>query len=109
MSQAAPATTAERSARTYGLFIDNQPVDPADLADPADGDYLDVVNPATGIVWARVPNAPAAAVDAAVRSARDAFEGGDWPAFRAADRAAFLIRFGTVIADHAEELAGLQV
>jgi acyl-CoA reductase-like NAD-dependent aldehyde dehydrogenase len=103
MSQAAPVTTPERSARTYGLFIDNQ------LVDPAEDDYLDVVNPATGTVWARVPNASAAAVDAAVRSARRAFDGGDWPAFRAADRARFLIRFGTAIADHADELARLQV
>jgi acyl-CoA reductase-like NAD-dependent aldehyde dehydrogenase len=97
-----PPGSSEKVAR-YGLFIDNQQVS------PADGVYLDVVNPATGRVWAQVPNASAADVDRAVASARHAFEEGDWPDFRAADRAKFLIRFGQAIADNAEELAQLQV
>jgi aldehyde dehydrogenase (NAD+) len=97
-----PADSSEKVAR-YGLFIDNQQVS------SADGGYLDVVNPATGRVWAQVPNASAADVDRAVASARRAFEDGDWPGLRAADRAKFLIRFGQAIADNAEELAQLQV
>lgn len=104
MSQA--VTTAAdpvQSVQRYGLFIDNR------LVHPDEGDELDVVDPATGVVWARVPNASESAVDLAVRSARRAFEDGDWPAYRAADRARFLIRFGEAIADHAEELALLQV
>jgi (Z)-2-((N-methylformamido)methylene)-5-hydroxybutyrolactone dehydrogenase len=90
-------------ATRYGFFVDNNLVDP-------DGDsYIDVINPATGAVWAQVPSCSAADVDRAVRSARQAFEHGEWPNFRAADRANFLIRFGEVLADHAEELATLQV
>lgn len=104
MSQAAAsAAGSTQSVRRYGLFVDNRQVD------PDEDDHLDVVDPATGEVWARVPNASASAVDAAVRSARRAFEDGDWPAFRAADRARFLIRFGEAIAGHADELALLQV
>ncbi|WP_236791795.1 aldehyde dehydrogenase [Amycolatopsis sp. GM8] len=87
----------------YGLFIDNQ------RTAPIEGEYLDVVDPATGRVWAQVPNASAKDVDTAVSAARRAFEDGDWPGYRAADRAKFLIRFGEAIADHADELAALQV
>src|SRR5690348_14559820 len=100
MSVSQPAADGVRS---YGLFIDNS-------ADPATGSpRLDVLNPATGRVWAQVPEATAADVDRAVASARRAFEEGPWPRWRAADRADFLIRFGRAIAEHAEELAALQV
>ncbi|WP_369254058.1 aldehyde dehydrogenase [Geodermatophilus amargosae] len=92
----------ELQTTRYGLFIDNQQVE------PADGAYLDVLNPATGRVWAQVPDASLADVDRAVASARAAFEG-EWADWRAADRAAFLIRFGQAIADHADEIAQLQV
>ncbi|AIJ21897.1 aldehyde dehydrogenase [Amycolatopsis methanolica] len=102
MSQSLPDTSVEGVTR-YGLFIDNQQIA------PIEGEYLDVVNPASGAVWAQVPNASAKDVDVAVESARRAFVEGDWPAYRAADRAKFLIRFGEAIADNAEEIAQLQV
>jgi acyl-CoA reductase-like NAD-dependent aldehyde dehydrogenase len=86
----------------FGFFIDNEQFH------PGHGDYLDVVNPATGKVWARVPNASSDDVDLAVASARRAFEG-EWASWRAADRAKFLISFGEAIADNAEEIARLQV
>jgi aldehyde dehydrogenase (NAD+) len=96
------APSAGRSVTRYGLFIDNKQIE------PADGEYLDVVNPATGRVWAQVPTASVADVDRAVASARAAFDG-EWAGWRAADRAKFLIRFGQAIADNADEIAQLQV
>ena len=87
--------------RTYGLFIDNEQV-------ATEGTYLDVVNPATGSTWARVPDATGADVDRAVRSARAAFDG-EWSTWRPADRARFLIDFGQAISDNADEIAALQV
>ncbi|OZM76887.1 aldehyde dehydrogenase [Pseudonocardia sp. MH-G8] len=87
----------------YGLFIDNAFLEPTGSA------YVDVDDPASGLVWAQVPDASADDVDRAVRSARRAFEEGPWPTWRAADRAAFLVRFGQAIGEHAEELARLQV
>ncbi|NLU72695.1 aldehyde dehydrogenase [Streptomyces sp. HNM0575] len=89
--------------RRYGLFIDNK------QAEPDTDAFVEVTNPATGEVWARVPDASEADVGRAVASARRAFEEGEWPKYRAADRARFLIRFGEAVADHAEELARLQV
>jgi len=102
MSHSLPDTSAEGVTR-YGLFIGNQQIA------PIEGEYLDVVNPASGKVWARVPNASAKDVDTAVDSARRAFEEGEWPGYRAADRAKLLIRFGEAIADNAQEIAELQV
>jgi acyl-CoA reductase-like NAD-dependent aldehyde dehydrogenase len=96
------AGASSQEVRRYGLFIDNKQVE------PVEGEYLDVVNPAHGRVWAQVPNASVADVDRAVASARAAFEG-EWAGWRAADRAKFLIRFGQAIADNADEIAQLQV
>lgn len=87
----------------YGLFIDNE------MVEPSGSDYLDVVNPASGAVWAQVPDASSADVDRAVAAARRAFDDSEWATWRAADRAKLLIRLGQVVGDHAQELAELQV
>jgi acyl-CoA reductase-like NAD-dependent aldehyde dehydrogenase len=97
----APTTVGTPPAR-YGFFIDNE------FVLPEHEDYIDVTNPATGEVWAQVPNATEQDVDRAVRSARKAFNG-EWATWRAADRAAFLIRFGQSLSEHADEIAQLQV
>ncbi|MFI9809390.1 aldehyde dehydrogenase [Streptomyces sp. NPDC052301] len=94
--------SAADSVAEHGLFVDNTEV-------PAHGALLDVTDPATSDVWARVPDATGTDVDRAVTAARRAFTQGTWPTWRAADRARFLIRFGEAIADHADELARLQV
>jgi (Z)-2-((N-methylformamido)methylene)-5-hydroxybutyrolactone dehydrogenase len=86
----------------YGLFIDNRAVTPSGTQ------RFDVVDPATGRVWATAVDADARTVDLAVQSSRAAFSG-PWASFRAADRAELLIGLGRAIADHAEELADLQV
>jgi acyl-CoA reductase-like NAD-dependent aldehyde dehydrogenase len=88
--------------RSYELYIDNA------LVPPSSGEYFDVINPATGKSIAQAATANAADVDLAVASAKRAFEG-EWSEWRAADRAKFLLRFGEIIADHADELAELQV
>ncbi|MQA02496.1 MAG: aldehyde dehydrogenase family protein [Streptosporangiales bacterium] len=87
----------------YGLFIDG------DQVEATAAGTLDVTDPATGETWAQVPDASAADVDAAVRSAHAAFTEGPWPRYRAADRAGFLIRFGQLAQERADELAELQV
>ena len=93
---------ADAGLVTYGMYVDNAHVAPGP-------DVLDVDDPVRGGVWARVTDCTAADVDRAVRSARRAFESGDWPKFLAADRARLLIRFAQLIDEHAEELARLQV
>jgi aldehyde dehydrogenase (NAD+) len=66
---------------------------------------LDVCNPATGQVFAAVPDAGVAELEAAIAAARDAF-----PAWRDtpwADRAAIVNRIGETIAANAAELAAM--
>ncbi|MCK8681246.1 aldehyde dehydrogenase family protein [Streptomyces lichenis] len=68
---------------------------------------LTVLNPATEETVATVPAAGAAEVDAAVARAVAAQRG--WAAAAPADRARLLRRFATVVDEHIEELARLEV
>ena len=58
--------------KTYPLFINGEPVEPQATA------ALDVLDPATAEVIARVPDAGAPDVDRAVKAARAAFDDGPW-------------------------------
>src|SRR5580658_3427357 len=73
----------------------------------ASGRYFDVMNPATEQVVALVAEADAVDVDAAVRSARAAFEG-SWGQIRASERGHALLRFADVIRRNADELIELE-
>lgn len=92
-----------QDVKRYGLFVDNAWVE------PSSGSFVDVEDPYTCRTWAQVPDASAADVDAAVASARKAFSSGPWSETIAPDRARVLRRFGDLLADHAEELAEIQV
>jgi aldehyde dehydrogenase (NAD+) len=65
------------------------------------------LNPATEQVLARVAEADAADIDAAVRSARAAFEGA-WGHMRAADRGHALLRLADLIRQNMDELVELE-
>jgi malonate-semialdehyde dehydrogenase (acetylating) / methylmalonate-semialdehyde dehydrogenase len=69
------------------------------------GDYLDVPNPASEEVLARVPMSTAADVDAAARAARRAFE--DWSELSVPERAGYMFRFREALLDNREELTRL--
>jgi 4-guanidinobutyraldehyde dehydrogenase/NAD-dependent aldehyde dehydrogenase len=69
------------------------------------GATFDCVNPANGQVIAQVASCDAPDVDAAVASARKAFEGGAWSRRAPAARKKVLLRFAELIRKHREELA----
>jgi 4-guanidinobutyraldehyde dehydrogenase/NAD-dependent aldehyde dehydrogenase len=69
------------------------------------GATFDCVNPADGLVFAQVASCDAPDVDAAVASARKAFEGGAWSRRAPAARKKVLLRFAELIRKHREELA----
>jgi aldehyde dehydrogenase (NAD+) len=71
------------------------------------GCYFDTLNPATEQVIARVAEADTADIDAAVRSARAAFEGA-WGHMRAADRGHALLRLADLIRQNIDELVELE-
>lgn len=66
---------------------------------------LDVVNPATGLTFARCPAAAAAELDAAVGAARAAFPA--WRALGFAARAALIAKFADLLSAQAEPLSRL--
>lgn len=74
---------------------------------PANGRYLESVDPSTGRVWIEVPDGDAQDVDAAVEAASRAFAG-PWREMPAMQRAALLRAVAIEIAEHAEELARIE-
>lgn len=90
------------SRRQRGNFIDG-----AERA-PSNGHPLPVIDPATEMQVAEAPDSPVEDVDAAVRSARAAFEDSGWSRLRPADREALLYRLSTLIEAHADELSALE-
>ena len=73
---------------------------------PADGSHrLDVINPATGDVFATVPRATTAEADAAIAAGKAAQPA--WGALPHATRAAALVRLADAIAARKDELARL--
>lgn len=67
--------------------------------------WIDIVNPATEEIQARVPHAEAEDVDQAVRAARLAFDLGPWGRMRPGDRGRLLYRLADLMEQHAQELA----
>jgi aldehyde dehydrogenase (NAD+) len=86
---------------THKLLIDGVRV-PA-LAERS----FETFNPATGEVLARVAEADAADVDAAVHSARKAFEGA-WSNIKASERGALLLKFADLIRRNEDDLVQLE-
>lgn len=64
-----------------------------------------VTDPATDRVWGSVPDGGEVDVDAAVASARAAFDAGPWPRLSAAERAAHLLRIADEVEKRAEQIA----
>ena len=67
-----------------------------------------IVNPATGEILARVAEAGAEDVDAAVAAAKRSYEQGAWRRASAAERARVLLRLAERIRGEAEDLATLE-
>jgi aldehyde dehydrogenase (NAD+) len=89
------------STRSYELYVGGRGV-------PAlSGATYDTFNPATGEPWARVADAGAADVDAAVRAARAALDG-EWGRIGAAERGRLMRRLADLLRRDADELARLE-
>lgn len=73
------------------------------------GNRIDVVDPATESVIARVPAGNASDVNKAVGAARVAFDDGPWPRLSGHERAEVLRRVAALIDERADALAGLEV
>jgi aldehyde dehydrogenase (NAD+) len=75
---------------------------------PASGETYDTINPATEDVSAHVAKGDERDVDAAVQSARRAFDQGLWPRMAAAERARVLWKLADLIGANLDEMARLE-
>ncbi len=97
----APAPESAALARlsdSYGLFIDGR------FSDPESHELVETLNPATGEPLARYARGSTSDVDAAVRSARHAYES-VWRDLPGSERAKYLFRIARLIQERARELA----
>ncbi|CCH88351.1 Aldehyde dehydrogenase [Modestobacter italicus] len=88
------------------LIIDDAQLIGGDWVRAANGQTIDVLNPATGEVLARVPRGDAADVDAAVRAAEAAYPA--WRDTNATTRGALVFRWAALIDQHTAELDQLE-
>ena len=82
----------------YKMLVDG------DWIGASDGKTFDSINPATGQVWARAPEATAADVDRAVRAADRAFNDGPWASMSPTERGHCLRRLAELLVDQSEQL-----
>jgi len=87
---------------THGNFVDGREIE------AGDGQLIDVHNPATGAVIARIPHSTAADVDRAMKSARAAFEGRDWGGMSTRARARLINRLADAFEDNIDTLYRLE-
>src|SRR5436853_3569236 len=97
---ASPALAWLNERQPFGLFINNQWVE------PASGQHLESINPATGKPLARIASANSADVDKAVAAARAAFE--TWGKTPGHVRARYLYALARHIQKHSRLLAVLE-
>ena len=76
--------------------------------DARSGQSFDVLNPSTGEKLTEVPRGSEADIDAAVASARAAFEDGRWSGLRPGKRTDILYKVGELIKRNTNELAQLE-
>jgi betaine-aldehyde dehydrogenase len=88
--------------KTYQPYIDGG------FVAPQSPDTIDVIDPATAEVIARVPDMSAADVDRAVKAARLAFDEGPWRETTAQDRGRILFKLAQIVRDRADELAEIE-
>ena len=86
----------------YKMLVDG------DWIGASDGKTFDSINPATGQVWARAPEATAADVDTAVRAADRAFNDGPWAKMSPTERGHCLRRLAELLVDQSEQLGHIE-
>ncbi|KIS27455.1 aldehyde dehydrogenase [Arthrobacter sp. SPG23] len=103
-THAAPARAARAALNLPYTHVDDIFINGAWTAARGTG-RNPVTDPATGELWGSVPDGAPEDVDAAVGSARKAFDGGDWPRLAPSERAAYLVRIAEEVEKRADELS----
>ena len=85
------------------MYIDGE------FVDSSSGEYFESFDPYTARPWCLIPRGNAEDADRAVQAAHRAFTSGDWPKTHPTQRGELLRKLGELIAEHAQELAELEV
>jgi acyl-CoA reductase-like NAD-dependent aldehyde dehydrogenase len=97
-----PAKNGSIDVEIHGNFVDGKEVE------AGTAEMLDVRNPATGDVIARIPNSTAADIDRAMKSARAAFEGRAWGGLDTRARARLINKLADAFEDNLDTLYRLE-
>ena len=97
-----PANPTALKVETHSNFVDGRQIE------AGDGTLLDVHNPATGEVIARIPNSTSADIDRAMKSARAAFEGKEWGGMDIRSRARLVNRLADAFEANLDTLYRLE-
>ena len=101
----APVLTDRLKALETGFFAEHHKLFiGGEWVEAETGETIDVINPATGLVIAKIAAANAADVDKAVKAARKAFESGPWPAMNGTERAKLLWKLADALEANADEI-----
>ena len=101
-------TRAEWEARAKALKIEGRAFIQGEYLASASGETFDCISPVDGRLLATLASCDAADAERAVQSARATFDSGVWSREAPATRKAVMIRFATLLEEHAEELALLE-
>ena len=88
--------------QAYRMLIDGAWVE------ASDGTFFPSTNPATGTVWASIPEATEADVDSAVRAADRAFREGPWARMSPTERGRHLRKLADLLAEQSEHLGRIE-
>ena len=94
-----PGLKEDLAANPRKLFINGA------FVDAQSGETFDVIDPATGQVFAKSAAGDAADVNAAVQAARACFDSGAWPAMPPAQRARIMMKLAELIEANASRIA----
>jgi len=89
-------------AKRLKMFINGEWIE------SSSGEELDVRNPATGKVIAKVPSASREDVNAAVDAAREAFDKGVWSQLPVGERSKILLKIAEIMEQYASELIEIE-
>lgn len=88
--------------RKYKMLVGGEWVD------SLSGETFESINPYTGRVWAEVPRAKEADIDAAVYAAREAFDEGPWGRMTGTQRARLMRRLAELMEENADFIAEVE-
>jgi len=97
-----PTKPAATEVEIHGNFVDGREIE------AGNGAMLDVRNPATGDVIARIPNSTSEDIDRAMKSARKAFEGKEWGGMDIRARARLINRLADAFEANLDQLYRLE-